>query len=144
VVAEITPSPQGGAGAIDPRIRLLLSQRSVRSGGIFHWIARFWQRFHKAIHGLQLGEEGLQLVQGQGAWIITSSLIRFGMGLQKQAGQPDGHARSGQIQHLAAATAGGRATGITALQGMGDIEDQRQVIAAALVITGMPWVSLTA
>src|SRR5690606_5662310 len=40
--------------------------------------------------------------------------------------KPDGHARSREFQHLAAATAGCLAAGVTALQAVGDIENDRE------------------
>ncbi len=59
------------------------------------------------------------------------------MGFDEQTGQTDRHAGTGQLGHLLATTAGGGAHGVTALQGVGHVEDDR-VAAGALLHHAQP------
>ena len=88
-------------------------------------------RFHQIVNGFDLGQERLKLIQGKRTWPVAAGLVRIGVGFEEQTRQAHSHARFGQIHHLGATATGGGTARVAALEGMGDIEDQRQVVAGA-------------
>src|SRR5690606_40742746 len=77
------------------------------------------------VQRLELAEEGLQLVQAQGAGTVALGVVRVRVRLEEQTGQALAHAGLGQIGHLGTASAGGVTAAAGHLQGVGDVEEHR-------------------
>src|SRR5690606_7488208 len=97
-----------------------LYRRIARSGSLNRR-----ETLDQVVQLLELGEEGLQLVQAQGTGAVALGVVRVRMGLEEQAGQALAHAGLGQVGDLGAAAAGRIGTATRHLQGMGHVEEHR-------------------